>query len=208
MRISRNKILFLLLPVIFLTGCFIVKRPESRETPPSASMVSPKPKISMSDELVRSRQGDMIAFLPKDWFFVDVENRSSSDVIAVAVNPDYTLSAVFSLIKSNENITDIVTKEGLLGLARISFARHERKTAGAVKLIGNYQTIQIGQKSFAIFEFSSNGGASTTKIAVYKSELNQYYEFALTPMNFTGKPQPTKEETNAIFNSILTSIDY
>ena len=80
--------IILLLPVI-LNSCLIVKYPESKEVHSTISL-SPKPEIPMSDILVRSKQGDMIAFLPKDWFYVNVFEKASADVFAVAVNPEYT----------------------------------------------------------------------------------------------------------------------
>ncbi|TAL67908.1 MAG: hypothetical protein EPN82_12550 [Bacteroidetes bacterium] len=170
--------------------------------------LSPKPEIPMSDKLVRSKKGDIIAFLPQDWFFVDVEEKASADVFAVAVNPDYTLSAVFSTIRKNEVTDSVVIKEGLLGLARTSLSYHENKTAGAVKQLGRYSLIQLGTMSFAKYNFSNSSGALVTQTAVFKSSINQYYEFSLIPMNISGKPLPAQNEIDKIFNSIIATIQY
>jgi len=72
--------------VVIMTSCLVVKRDDTIQNDAvSLYVFSPKPEIPMSEELVRSKKGDMIAFLPKDWFFVDVEEKASSDIFAVAV---------------------------------------------------------------------------------------------------------------------------
>jgi hypothetical protein len=197
---------FILLITLF-TGCIVVKHRTMVEENIEVTL-SPKPEIPMSDILVRSKKGDMIAFLPKDWFFIDVEEKASADVFAVAVNPEYTLSAVFSTIKKNEITDSIVAKESLLGLARISLDHHEKKTAGAIKQIGIYTTIHLGPLSFTKYDFSNSSGSLVTQTAVFKSSINQYYEFSLIPMNITGKPLPTQIEIDKIYRSIMTTIQY
>jgi hypothetical protein len=207
---KKTKHIFIILTFILILGtdgCLIIKHKQVEEPQPVIQL-SPKPEIPMSEEIVRSRKGDMIAFLPKDWFFVDVEEKASADIFAVAVNPDYTLSAVFSIIRKTDRIDEVVDKEGLLGLARTSFARHEKKTAGTVKQVGNYSSIQLGPLEFVMYEFSTSASSEATRAAVFKSSLNQYYQFALVPMNFNGKPQPDKAEIDVIFNSILATIQY
>lgn len=198
---------FLIFSIIFTSGCIVVKH---RTVADEVTLVnlSPKPEIPMSDKLVRSKKGDIIAFLPQDWFFVDVEEKASADVFAVAVNPDYTLSAVFSTIRKNEVTDSVVIKEGLLGLARTSLSYHENKTAGAVKQLGRYSLIQLGTMSFAKYNFSNSSGALVTQTAVFKSSINQYYEFSLIPMNISGKPLPAQNEIDKIFNSIIATIQY
>lgn len=193
--------------ILFVSGCIIVKKETKEETPQQVTL-SPKPEIEMSDELVRSKKGDMIALLPADWFFVDLEEDVSAETFAVAVNPDYTLSAVFTNFRSNATIDTIVAHEALNGLARIAFERHQKKTAGAVKQINNFDNVMMGNLNFVKYEFSSTGGAIVAQAAVFVSSLNQYYEFAIVPLDFRGKPIPTKEEIDKIFKSILATIQY
>jgi len=199
------KITFCLVFTGFFSSCIIVKHKEKPEPPPEV-MLSPKPLIPMSEEHVRSKKGDMIAFLPRDWFFVNLEEKIPSDVFAVAVNPEYTLSAVFSIIRKNDRVDSIVSKEGLLGLARVAFDRHERKTAGAVKHLGKYETIQMGNLNLAKYDFSATGEALKTHSVVFVSSINQYYEFSLIPMNITGKRVPPNDEIDKIFQSIVATI--
>ncbi len=206
MMIKFKYIAFILI-LTLMSGCIVVKHKTMVEENVEVTL-NPKPEIPMSDKLVRSKKGDMIAFLPKDWFFVDVEEKASADIFAVAVNPDYTLSAVFSIIKKNDITDSIVAKEGLLGLARICLDRHEKKTAGAVKQVGKYTTIHLGTLSFTKFDFSNSSGSMVSQSAVFKSSINQYYEYSLIPMNITGKPLPSQIEIDKIFRSIMTTIQY
>lgn len=193
--------------MIIIGGCIVVKQEEEQDyTPPV--ILSPKPDIEMSEELIRSKAGDMIAFLPKDWFLVDVKDKISADVIAVAVNPEYTLSAVFSHIKTSDQLDKTFEKEGLLGLARLSMARHEKKTAGGLKQVGKYNPISMGKNKFVKYEFSSTSGALITRVAVFASSRNEFYEFALVPMDINGSKVPPAEEFDRIFKSILTTINF
>ena len=170
--------------------------------------LSPKPTIKMSEKLVRSTKGDMIAFLPEGWFFVDVEKDMSENIFAVAVNPDYTLTAVFSKTENNSKIDNIVETEGLLGLSRYFLNQKQSKTAGSVKQKGKFCSLNAGNLKFGNYQFTSSGGAASGNSAVFISSMNRYYEFTLMPMNLTGKSQPSKKEIQEIFDSILATIQF
>ena len=152
--------------LLALSSCIFVKSPK----PTIQSVVlSPKPSIAMAnDDFLRSNSGDLAAFIPKGWFFVDVEEDLSSDVLGVAVNPDYSLCAVFSKIKENEKSDEAVTKEGVIGLANTAIAKHAQKTGNGAKLIGKPSIIEIGASKLAYFEISSNAcpALSTTSIPI------------------------------------------
>jgi hypothetical protein len=190
-----------------MSSCFVVLEEVETDIAPVIT-ISPKPIIPMSDTLVRSVKGDMIAFLPKGWFFVDVEDKISSDVFAVAVNPDYTLSAVFSCIKSDESVNELVAKEGLIGLARSALTKKQIKSGDAIKLTGKYAMINMGTLSFCKYSYSTTGGALSALSVVFISSLNQYYEFAIVPMNIKNKFIPPQKEIEDIFTSIVTTIQY
>ncbi|MBS1538138.1 MAG: hypothetical protein JST20_10375 [Bacteroidetes bacterium] len=207
--------------VLLLSGCLFVK--PKAAPPPPPTLLSPQPEIQMSDELVRSKAGDMIAFLPKGWFFVELEGKTSSDIFAIAVNPDYTLSAVFSTLRKTETSDSVIEREGIYALARMSFARHERKSAGNVKLVSKTSALKIGSREFGYFEIAGVYHPDTTtalpgvppiysslktKIAVFNSSINTYYELALVPTTISGKPLLTEDEINKIFRSILTTVQF
>lgn len=190
-----------------LTSCLFVKAPEQKVDVNNVAL-SPQPDIEMSDVLVRTRAGDMIALLPKGWVFLDTKSQSSTDVIAVAVDPDYTMSLVFSGIPHSESNRETLAQEGVLGLARIAYSKHARKTAGATRLVGTYGTAQLGPRTFGTYEFSASGGAMRTKCAVFTSSIGNHYEFALVPMAISGKDVPPDAELQRIFRSMLATIQY
>lgn len=194
---------------IALTSCFVVKNDTIEEQSEKQVInLSPKPTISMSDEIVRSPEGDMIAFLPKDWFFVNILDQTSADIFAVAVNQDYTLSAVFSqLSKSPENL-EIVRREGVIGLSRLFFNKKVSKSAGSIKISGNPSKITMGPLEFGNYTYFSSGSLDKCRSAVIISGSGNYYEYSLVPMTFRVKPLPTQEEMDNIFISILSTIQY
>lgn len=192
-----------------LQSCIVVKyQGKDNDEEVQKLELSPKPEIPMSDKLVKSPDGDMIAFLPEDWFFVDVEKEASSDIFAVAVNPDYTLSAVFSFISPDEISDKIIKKEGLLGLARYKFLNHQKKSSQSVQQIGSYSKIVIGANNFATFDMAAHNSGYNTKSAVFISSTGRYYQFSLIPMQIKIKPIPSDAEITTIFKSILTTINY
>lgn len=191
----------------FAAGCIIVKHDEETDIKQEISL-SPKPNVKMSDNLVRSYKGDMISFLPKGWFLVNLEKELSQNVLAVAVNPDYSISAVFSSIRQNAAVTQTVEKEGLFGLARVAMERRERKSGGNCKLAGKYQKVKIGNHEFVKYEYTTTGGAIVAKSAVFISSIGEYYEFGLVPMSVNNDPLPSGKDMEDFFRSFLTSIKY
>lgn len=193
--------------LLVLSSCIVVKHDEQSDVTPIVTL-SPKPEIEMSDLLVRSKQGDLIALMPKDWFFVDVNDRASADVFAIAVNPEYSLSAVFAQIRPGSNSEDILNNEGLLGLARMSLNNKSKRTAGGIRQSGKFSPIEIGTKKFVSYDYTTSNGLINSRAIVFISTLNNYYEFALMPMDITSKPKPDSLEFDRIFRSIVSTIEF
>jgi hypothetical protein len=192
-----------------VNSCIIVKEFSVEEEELAQKIrLAPMPEVEMSELYVRSSSGDMVALLPKDWFFVNVEEKMNSDVIAVAVNQDYTLSAVFTEIKKNEQVESQFKKQGLIGIASLSIDEANKKSPNTVKMIGNFKNLVLGNNSFVQFEQTITGGVTSTKNVVFQSNLNNYYRFSLVPITVMGKELPTQFEFNKIFNSILATIKY
>ena len=203
----KNRLILILVfcALFSLSSCIFVKTPK---TAPLSVNLSPRPSVKMSDEFLRSQEGDLAAFIPRDWLFVDVEEEISADVLGAAVNAEYNLCAVFSKIKKNDKTEDALAKEGIIGLANVALAKHAQKTANGVKQIGAPSIIEIGQNKFAYFELSSNSGATKTMAVSFISTLNNYYEFTLSPLDVSGKPLFDDKEMKNIFNSILCSLQF
>lgn len=189
-----------------LTSCLFVKPPKKDSDAENATL-SPMPELEMSEELVRTPSGDMIALLPKGWLYLDARSEQSSEVIAIAVNPEYTLSAVFAALPG-EASKEQLEKEGLLGLARLAYNKHVRKTAGTAKLVGTYSVAELGPRRFGLYDFTASAGNQRTRCAVFTSSAGTHYEFALVPLTVTGKELPTDADIAKVFRSIIATIQY
>ena len=194
--------------LVLLSSCIIVKHDEQIIEKEPELAISPKPLISLSDSFIRSEKGDMIAFLPEGWFLINVENKLSPDIIAVAVNPAYNMSVVFSTMKNKSSFVSKVEQEGLFGLAWGFLSKRSNKTAGMVKQIGKFQSITMGSRKFVKYEYSSTSGAIVSKSAVFVSSTNDYYEFSLIPVSVNGNLLPETAEINNVFQSVLAGIKY
>ncbi len=193
--------------VVAVPSCLFVKAPQQSEDVQHVAL-SPQPQIDMSDELVRTRAGDLIALLPRGWVFLDTKGEASADIVSIAVNPDYTMSMVISSIPHGESTREMTEDEGMLGLARVAYQKHVRKSAGAVKLIGTYRTAELGPRRFGLYDFSMAAGGLRTRAAVCTSTLGNHYEIALVPLTVSGKDVPDNATQEATFRSILATVQY
>ncbi|MGE5480078.1 MAG: hypothetical protein ACM3U1_06580 [Chloroflexota bacterium] len=202
-----NKVFWFLSLAFIATSCIFIKAPQEEATAPKITL-SPKPETPMSDEIVRSNEGDMISQIPAGWFFIDVEKEVSPEVMAVAVSPDYTLAAVFQQVRPANDAPEIVKKEGLLGLARICYSKRDKKTAGGVRLSGKYQPLEMGAQRFVEYAFTGATPANRGKSAVFISQTGRYYEMSVIPMNITGAPMQGEDALDRYFRSILATVRY
>lgn len=194
--------------ILFINGCVVVKYDEQTYTPPQKITLADKPTIPMSETLVRSESGDMIGYLPLGWFFIDLGESAPSDIFACAVNEDYTLSAVFSKMRNIPEIEKAKTNNDLVSLARESIKLQKSKSPGRVELIGNINSVNVGDIKFSSYQVSTTAGALVSNVACYISSFGNVYRFSLIPMDIKGKPIPTQKEANVIFESMLATIKY
>lgn len=206
-NINLLRFIVLLLPVI-LYSCIIVKEKQVDEEFNTGFSILPKSEIPLSDIHILSPMGDMLAFLPKDWFIIDPENKAPSNVFSIAVDPEYSLCAVFSRLSTHNKTSEILKKEGLLGIATLSLEQRMKKSLGNIQLVGNYQPVKNGKQKFYIFKFQDKSNNSVGKTAVFVSSLNQCYEFSLLSLNFKTNKTYTEEEFDKFFFAILTTIQF
>lgn len=200
--------LFLMILSFVMASCVVVRRHDVVEQTLGATSASPKPQISMSEKPLASPFGDFITLLPSDWFFVDAGKDVSPAIFATVVNPDYTLSLVFSFFGKDEQFSQSFTKDSLIGCAKESFRRKVEKTSNVAKLMGKYTLLKVGIKKFGVYEYSTDNGITSTKIAVFRSSFGNFYEIALAPLNFTTKLIPNPAFREKVFTSLLTTVDF
>jgi len=199
-----RKLLFLIL----LSGCIVVKEKVPDEEFTTEFTLLKKPSIAMSDEFVRSERGDMIAFLPSGWFFIDTENKAPSNVFAVAVNQEYTLSLVFSKLTNKMDVQTIYKTDGLLGIAMQSLQIKQIKSLNNIRLIGNFEPIKNGTQKFYVYKFENITNKLLGKSAIFITPLNEVYEFSLIQLDIKEKPTISEEEFDNFFYAVLSTIRF
>ncbi len=162
------------------------------------------PEIPLAAEPVRSALGDVLFFIPRGWFLADLGERIPSGMVAVAVNPDYTLALTLVLLQRASG--DTAGQYDLLELARQSFARRQARTAGAVRLVSDLSIIRVGARSFAVYRFGR--GPRHVRVALFVSSIGSVYEVALVPLSVRPIDPPGEEECERIFEGVLRAVQF
>lgn len=200
-------LLFVLLSLLF-TNCIIVKKhTEEIDEYVSVDLIQ-KPKIIMSESVLRSEKGDMISLIPKDWFFVDLGPETPNDVFAIAVNPDYSLSLVFSCIKPNPMIDEIYKEQKLFGLANFVFDKKQKKSLGGLIKSHTISTFKSSNLEFVMYKYRTKSQPIFSYNAVFRSSTDNVYEISMIPLNLSGITMPSEFEMETIFESVLATVRY
>lgn len=202
-------VMFLIVAALF-SSCIVVKYQgidDGENQQETIIELSPKSEIPISNNIVKSETGDFIAFLPEEWFFIDAPTDSLSAVIALAVNPDYSLGLVFSHLPKDIAAAEAFEQEGIVGIGKLSFNQHLAKSGGKLKIAGKFKVTSIGHNSFCTYDMTAGSGTNAKTAVLVTSGFN-YYEISMLPMNVKEKPMPSEAEMNKIFNSILTTVVY
>ena len=183
-------------------GCLFVREDDFA---PSVAL-SPKTELELSDIVVTSVDGDFLALLPKNWTFIEKTSLQLSDIFAIAINPEYNASLVFTKIPFAEKKESLPfdNKE----LIRIGIAKHIAKSSGKVRQLGKGYELILGPKKFGYFEFIGSQQTHKTRSVVCLSSLGNIYEISLVPVPVTGKTAPSEEVSDKLFRSFITAIQY
>ena len=73
---------------------------------------------------------------------------------------------------------------------------------------GTYEIAELGTREFGTYRFTGASGGITSRCAVFVSTLGNFYEFALVPLTVSGRDIPADREQQAVFNSILATVQY
>lgn len=201
------RILIVAIILISFNSCVIVKKFETETREPIVKL-SPKPIVQMQEPSVRSDVGDMIAAIPFDWFFIDLDDKTSEGTIAVATNKDYNLMAVFKQLSPTKELNDKFEKDKEYGIAKYSYSLKANLTDGNCQLTSKYGVIEAGNLKYGTYKYSNTGGALTARTAVFRTDINNYYEFTLIPTDIKGMSFPTEIEQDNIFKSIIATLKY
>jgi hypothetical protein len=201
------RIIALAIIIVTLNSCVLVKKFEEDPREPIVKL-SPKPILEMQEPEIRSEVGDMIAAIPVGWFFIDFAGKASDGTIAIATNKDYNLMAVFRQIAPSKELEAEFDKEQEYGIAKYSYTLKANKTGGACQLTSKYGLIEAGNLKYGTYRYSNTGGALTARTAVFRTDINNYYEFTLMPADIKGMAFPSDLEQENIFKSIVATMKY
>lgn len=182
-------------------GCFGTKQTVRTDT------AEPGPALALSAEQIHSPSGDMAARLPKEWVTVDAEQLESPQVFAIACDPAYTLSVIFSETPADNAARSILARNGLQGLVDASFQRHVKRSRGRAEITGETEEFAIGRRRFAAYTYTTDSMMTLTRVAVFYTNTH-VYECALTHLTFNSQELTNARSFRGIHQLILGSIEW
>lgn len=191
--------LSLLLVLLLIPGCIGTR--QTQAVPPVT------PPITLSNEQIHSPSGDMSARLPYNWVMLDAQQIESPQVFAVACNPEYTLSVIFSEIPIDNTMKSRFSRDGVGGLIDLSFERRMRRSNGRATTIGDVEEFAIGKRRFSAYSYTTDTSKTMTRVAIFYTARN-LYECAITELTFSDHPLPDIPTLTYIHQLILGGVDW
>lgn len=148
----------------------------------------------------------MSARLPSGWVTLDVDKLQSPELFAMACNPDYTMSLIFSSISVDNAARKGFDRSGMAGLADASFERHRKRTAGRARLISETEEFAIGRRRFGAYTYTTDSMQTLTRVAVFYTATN-LYECAITHLTFTDRELPTLATLREVHQLVLATVE-
>jgi hypothetical protein len=202
-----RKALLMLFIVFMTSSCIFVKVKEAQIEEVHIDLIQ-KPQIEMNEDALRSGKGDMITLIPKNWFFIDLAEDTPRDVFAIAVNPQYTLSIVFSGYQTNDVLNEIYSQQKLIGIANSSFDKKQKRAGGSLIKQNKISTITSANLVYVVYNYRTKSQPLFSQNAVFKSSTGMIYEICMIPMNLSGYSVPAEADMEKIFLSVLATVRY
>jgi hypothetical protein len=152
--------------------------------------------VTVSQTRVHSPSGDMSARLPEGWVTLEVERLDAPQLFAVACNPEYTASLLFSATGVDNAARKGFDRSGMTGLAEASFERRRKRSDGRAQLVAEYEEFAIGRRRFGAYTYSTDSMQTLTRVAVFYTASN-LYECAITHLTFTDRELPSLKTLRA-----------
>jgi hypothetical protein len=165
------------------------------------------PAVTVSDSRIHSPTGDMSARLPEGWVTLDVDKLDSPDLFAVACNPDYTMSLIFSATSVDNAARRGFDRGGMAGLAEASFERHRKRSGGRAALLSEYEEFTIGRRRFGAYTYSTDSNRTLTRVAVFYTASN-LYECAVTHLTFSDRDLPSMQTLREVHQLVLSTVEW
>lgn len=165
------------------------------------------PAVTVSDRRIHSPTGDMSARLPDGWVTLDVEKLEAPELFAVACNPEYTISLVFSAVGVDNDARKGFDRGGMAGLAEASLERHRKRSGGRAIAVADIEEFAIGRRRFGAYTYTTDSSRTMTRVAVFYTASN-LYECAVTHLTFTDRDLPTLKTLREIHQLVLASVEW
>lgn len=157
---------FTLVIIILLTGC--------------VSSYHYKYNHPLSSEFVTSKDGKLIAFIPKGWFAPN-DSSQISNYIFLLIKNDYSCSITLEKIFIDGKSRTLIEQKGLELLAQISLELR-KETSKDFVLSRKPEFFQMNNKNYCAYEYYSDWTSKKIRVIVF--ELNgDYYECSAIPLN-------------------------
>jgi hypothetical protein len=197
------RLLSLLCPLI-VAGCIGSQQTMQTE---GDEFNSKFPVLTVSDARIHSPTGDMSARLPQGWVSLDAEKLETPEIFAVACNPEYTVSLIFSASPVDNAARKGFDRGGMAGLAEASFERHRKRSAGRATLQAEFEEFTIGRRRFGAYTYSTDSMRTMTRVAVFYTASN-LYECAVTHLTFTDRDLPSLKTMREIHQLVLATVEW
>jgi len=149
----------------------------------------------------------MSARLPSGWVTIDAQQIESPSIFAVACNPTYTVSIIFSETPIDEATRRDFDREGEKALISQSFDRRLRRSNGRATMVGESEAFAIGRRRFSAYTYSTDSTKTVTRVALYFTNRN-LYECAITQLPFGGTDIPDVATMTYIHQVVLGGIEW
>jgi hypothetical protein len=198
--------------IIILPSCIIVKEkapPPQTEQRIEMSKLRAETTSLLSNDLIVTPDSEIVTYKPKDWFFINtnelIKNETSGEIIAVAVNKEYTMAFIVSKVQMPMAMTKLIEDNEMIDLARLHFQQKKDKTTEQLFIASDYDLLPNGQNEIPIYAFTSMGNTQKVRVALLKTTTKKLYEFALVPLDFTSATPLTDKESLQLFQTILAT---
>ncbi len=205
-------LIVILLVVLAIPSCIIVKE---KALPPKTAQKIEMSKLRaeatqlLSNDVIITPDSEIVTFKPKDWFFIDISdlknNVSNGEIVAIAVNKDYTMAFIVSKVIQSLAMTKLLEDEDMADVARLHFQQKKESATEQLFMASDYELIPYGLKEIPLYSFTSLGNTQKVRVALLKTTTKKLYELALVPLEISSATPFTEKESLLLFQTILAT---
>jgi len=174
--------------------------------------------VTLSQDVIFSPDGNMNAKIPEGWVIATPQTQgSTANVFAVVCDPEYRYMLTFTELPYNE-INVLSNSNELTNLSNAVLKWRKRRYSGYIDQLVEPYLMNIKNKQFSIFSYTTDSNASVIRSAVFltqaaanpksKNVTYNLYECMLTQIPNKDKPLPSPQELAVIHKTVLEGIKW